>query len=155
MFEWSRITLWVLNFSWISTILLPIFDTTVSARSHSIWTYSSAWVCTWICELFLCFRFTSNVQIADSSSIARSLELIYHQLLLYLQDKSQEYKIQLAESSLSIDSVLISVERIDEKNKRVFVTWTNQDEEVGKIVLHVLKTMSNTQGTSYQPIEVS
>lgn len=104
---------------------------------------------------FLCFRFTSNVQIADSSSIARSLELIYNQLLLYLQDKSQEYKIQLAESSLSIDSVLISVERIDEKNKRVFVTWTNQDEEVGKIVLHVLKTMSNTQGTSYQPIEIS
>ncbi|XP_017302556.1 integrator complex subunit 11 [Diaphorina citri] len=99
-------------------------------------------------------RFTSNVQISDSSPINKTLELIYDQLLSYLQDKSQEYKIQLTESSLSIDSVLLSVERIDDKNKRVFVTWPNQDEEVGKIVLHVLKSMSNTQGTSYQPIEL-
>lgn len=103
----------------------------------------------------LYYRFTSNVQISDSSPIPKSLELIYNQLLSYLQDKSQEYKIQLSDSSLSIDSVLLSVERIDEKNKQVFVTWTNQDEEVGKIVLHVLKTMSNTQGTSYHPIEIS
>lgn len=63
--------------------------------------------------------------------------------------------MQLTESSLSIDSVLLSVEKIDERNKRVFVTWTNQDEEVGKVVLHVLKSMSNTQGTSYHPIEIS
>jgi integrator complex subunit 11 len=42
-----------------------------------------------------------------------------------------------------VESVLVKVEGSEEEQKNVYVSWDNQDEELGSYILGLLKTMGH------------
>jgi integrator complex subunit 11 len=51
--------------------------------------------------------------------------------------------VQLTDESISVESVLVKVEGSEDEQKKVYVSWDNQDEEMGKYILGLLKTMGH------------
>ena len=47
----------------------------------------------------------------------------------------------MVDGSISVESVLVKVEGDEDDQKSVFVSWTNQDEDLGSYILGFLQTM--------------
>lgn len=61
-------------------------------------------------------------------------------LLKMLKDCLEGWNVQVTETSISVESVLVKVSGDDEQ-KSVYVTWTNQDELLGSTILEVLQNI--------------
>lgn len=81
-------------------------------------------------------RFTSTVRMEDP----RPPSKIAEKLLKIVKDKLKGWSIQLNDSSISVETVLIKVEGEEDEQKCVYVSWTNQDEDLGSYILNLLQT---------------
>lgn len=59
-----------------------------------------------------------------------------------LKERLTGWTVKLTDGSISVESVLVKVEG-DDDEKNVFVSWTNQDEDLGSYILGFLQTMLN------------
>lgn len=84
-------------------------------------------------------RFTSTVQVRDPGP-AHSTTL---KLLQPLKERLSSWTVQLTDGSISVESVLVKVEGDEDEQKSVYVSWTNQDEDLGSYILGFLQTMLN------------
>lgn len=57
-----------------------------------------------------------------------------------LKDRLDGWNVQVTETSISVESVLVKVSGEDEQ-KSVYVTWTNQDELLGSTILEMLQNI--------------
>lgn len=81
-------------------------------------------------------RFTSTVRIDDPRPPSKLAE----KLLKIVKEKLKGWSINLTESSISVETVLIKVEGEEDEQKCVYVSWTNQDEDLGSYILNLLQT---------------
>ncbi|XP_028131124.1 integrator complex subunit 11 [Diabrotica virgifera virgifera] len=80
-------------------------------------------------------RFTSTVHIADTGPTLGTA----HKLLLFIKDKLPICSVTFSEGEISVESVLVKVEGDDDDDqKSVYVSWTNQDEEIGSQILNII-----------------
>lgn len=84
-------------------------------------------------------RFTSTVQVRDPGP-AHSTTL---KLLQPLKERLSGWTVQLTDGSISVESVLVKVEGDEDDQKSVYVSWTNQDEDLGSYILGFLQTLLN------------
>ena len=80
-------------------------------------------------------RFTSTVRMEDP----RPPNKIAEKLLKIVKEKLKNYSIQFTDSSISVETVLIKVEGDEDDRKCVYVSWTNQDEDLGSYILNLLQ----------------
>lgn len=80
-------------------------------------------------------RFTSTVRMEDP----RPPNKIAENLLKIVQERLKGWSIQLTDSSISVETVLIKVEGEEDERKCVYVSWTNQDEDLGSYILNLLQ----------------
>lgn len=85
-------------------------------------------------------RFTSTVRLEDptGSPAARTADAIYQKMKSKLKDRNIQ---MLADGSISVASVLIKVDNIDDEVKHVYVSWAYQDEELGSFLLSIVQDM--------------
>ncbi|KAK6635420.1 Integrator complex subunit 11 [Polyplax serrata] len=83
-------------------------------------------------------RFTSTVRMEDP----RPPSKIAEKLLRIVKEKLKNYSIQLTDSSISVETVLIKVEGDEDDRKCVYVSWTNQDEDLGSYILNLLQNVT-------------
>lgn len=85
-------------------------------------------------------RFTSTVRLEDptGSPAARTADAIYQKMKSKLKDRNLQ---MLADGSISVASVLIKVDNIDDEVKHVYVSWAYQDEELGSFLLSIVQDM--------------
>ena len=81
-------------------------------------------------------RFTSTVKLQDPGPCSKTCEKI----LKLLKDKLEGWNVQVTETSISVESVLVKVGGEDEQ-KSVYVSWTNQDELLGSTILDMLQNI--------------
>lgn len=82
-------------------------------------------------------RFTSSVQLNDSGP---SLT-IAHKVHSVIKEKLPLCSVIFSEGEISVASVLVKVEGDDDDQKNVYVSWTNQDEELGSQILNIISKM--------------
>ncbi|XP_014240953.1 integrator complex subunit 11 [Cimex lectularius] len=82
-------------------------------------------------------RFTSTIRLEDPSPPSKTAEKL-HKLF---QEKLKGWNIMFTDGSISIESVLIKVEGSEDEQKNVYVSWTNQDEELGSAILEILQSI--------------
>lgn len=61
-----------------------------------------------------------------------------------LSESLKGWNIQFTEGSISIESVLVKIEGNEDEQKTVYVSWTNQDEDLGAFIFELLQTMGQT-----------
>jgi integrator complex subunit 11 len=64
-------------------------------------------------------------------------------LLQLIKTRLKDCHAQLTDGSISVESVLVKVEGSEDEQKNVYVSWDNQDEELGSYILGLLKTMGH------------
>ncbi|KAL1123005.1 hypothetical protein AAG570_003329 [Ranatra chinensis] len=84
-------------------------------------------------------RFTSTVRLEDPSPPSKTAE----KLLKLFQEKLQGWSVVLTDGSISVESVLVKIEGGEDEQKNVYVSWTNQDEELGSYILDILQNMGH------------
>jgi len=84
-------------------------------------------------------RFTSTLRMEDPGPASKTAE----KLLQLIKARLKDWHVQLTEGSISVESVLVKVEGSEEEQKSVYVSWDNQDEELGSYILGLLKTMGH------------
>lgn len=84
-------------------------------------------------------RFTSTLRMEDPGPASKTAE----KLLQLIKTRLKDWHVQLTEGSISVESVLVKVEGNEEEQKNVYVSWDNQDEELGSYILGLLKTMGH------------
>lgn len=85
-------------------------------------------------------RFTCTVRIEDPTGApaARISDAIYQRMRSKLKNQS----IQLmADGSISVTSVLIKVDSVDDETRDVIVSWAHQDEDLGSYLLTMVQDM--------------
>ncbi|XP_067617783.1 integrator complex subunit 11 [Eurosta solidaginis] len=85
-------------------------------------------------------RFTSKVKMDDPGPRMRTGEKLY----ALLQDKLVGWTVSMQDScTICVESVEVKVEddEKDPKHKSLFITWTNQDEDIGAYILNLLQNM--------------
>lgn len=83
-------------------------------------------------------RFTSTVQVRDPGP-AQSTTI---KLMQPLKERLTGWTVNLIDGAISVESVLVKVEGDEGDQKSVYVSWTNQDEDLGSYVLGFLQTMN-------------
>lgn len=85
------------------------------------------------------YRFTSTVKLEDPGPIMRTVEKLYN----LLQEKLNEWPVKILENNkIGIESVYLTVESENaDSQKKVLLTWTNQDEDLGTYILGLLHNM--------------
>lgn len=84
--------------------------------------------------------FTSTVKLDDPGPTVRTIEKLYN----LLQEKLSEWTVTLLETrTISVESVEVKIEEEsnDQRHKKVLVTWSNQDEDLGAYILGLLQNM--------------
>ncbi|XP_028165956.1 integrator complex subunit 11 [Ostrinia furnacalis] len=81
-------------------------------------------------------RFTSTVRFDDPGPAVKTAE----KLKALLSEKLEGWTITISDGNISVESVLIKVEG-DENTKSIYVSWTNQDEDLGSYILGLLQSM--------------
>jgi integrator complex subunit 11 len=83
-------------------------------------------------------RFTSTVKLDDSGPPRRTLEKLFN----LLNEKLTGWSVKFSENSTSInvESVTVRIEGEDQQ-KKVEVSWTNQDEDLGSYILGLLQNI--------------
>ncbi|XP_046999505.1 integrator complex subunit 11 [Schistocerca americana] len=85
-------------------------------------------------------RFTSTLRMEDPGPASKTAE----KLLQLIKSRLKDWNVQLTEASnISVESVLVKVEGSDDEQKSVYVSWDNQDEELGNYILGLLQTMGH------------
>lgn len=84
-------------------------------------------------------RSTSTLRMEDPGPASKTTEKLLQLIKAHLKD----WHVQLAEGSISVESVLVKVESTEEEQKSVYVSWDSQDEELGSYILGLLKTMGH------------
>ncbi|KAJ4443881.1 integrator complex subunit 11 [Periplaneta americana] len=84
-------------------------------------------------------RFTSTLRIEDPGPASKTTE----KLLALIRARLKDCPVQLTDGSISVESVLVKVEGSEDEQKSVYVSWDNQDEELGSYILGLLKTMGH------------
>lgn len=74
------------------------------------------------------------MKLQDPGSCVKTTE----KLLKLLEGCLEGWNVQVTETSISVESVLVKVSGDDEQ-KSVYVSWTNQDELLGSTILEVLE----------------
>lgn len=87
--------------------------------------------------VFFFYRFTSSARLEDPLPPVRMAERLYEQIREELRDLN--VNVKLAETSISVESVLVKVEGDENEHKRVYVSWANQDEHLGSYILDILQ----------------
>lgn len=82
-------------------------------------------------------RFTSTVRLHDPGPPLGTA----HKLHALMKDRLPQWPVTLTDGSISVESVLVNVERDEDDQKSVFVSWTNQDEDLGSYILGLLHSM--------------
>lgn len=82
-------------------------------------------------------RFTSTVHINDSGSASATA----HKLHDFIKEKLPQWNVTFSEGEISVESVLVKVEGDEDDQKSVYVSWTNQDEDLGSYILSILNNM--------------
>lgn len=82
-------------------------------------------------------RFTSTVRFEDPGPAVKTAE----KLRTLLAEKLEGWTITISDGNISIESVLIKVEGDDDSTKNIYVSWTNQDEDLGSYILGLLQSM--------------
>ncbi|VEN39741.1 unnamed protein product [Callosobruchus maculatus] len=82
-------------------------------------------------------RFTSTLNINDPGPSLTTA----HKLHGYIREKLPLCSVIFSEGEISIESVLVKVEGDDDDQKSVYVSWTNQDEELGSQILNLINHM--------------
>uniref|UniRef100_A0A1B6MGT3 Integrator complex subunit 11 n=1 Tax=Graphocephala atropunctata TaxID=36148 RepID=A0A1B6MGT3_9HEMI len=82
-------------------------------------------------------RFTSTVQLEDPGPTSRTTE----KLLKLFSEKLKGWEIQCTGDSITIESVFVTIEGKEDKHKMVYVSWTNQEEDLGSFIVEVLRNM--------------
>lgn len=82
-------------------------------------------------------RFSSSVKVEECSATLQVLE----QLHALLKEKLSLWEVNLVDSqSIAVESVTIKIEG-SAGEKKIVVSWTNQDEDLGSYVLSLLQKM--------------
>lgn len=84
-------------------------------------------------------RFTSTVRLNDVGSSLSTAKKLYDLMV----EKLPLWSISFTEGSISVESLLVKVEGDDDDQKNAFVSWTNQDEDLGSYVLELFNGMKN------------
>ncbi|XP_067009347.1 integrator complex subunit 11 [Anabrus simplex] len=82
-------------------------------------------------------RFTSTLRMEDPGPASKTAE----KLLQLIKARLKDWHVQLTEGSISVESVLVKVEGSEDETKNVYVSWDNQDEDLGSYILGLLQTM--------------
>uniref|UniRef100_A0A146KSZ9 Integrator complex subunit 11 n=1 Tax=Lygus hesperus TaxID=30085 RepID=A0A146KSZ9_LYGHE len=82
-------------------------------------------------------RFTSTVKLEDPAPSYKTAE----KLLKIFQEKLPGWNVTFADGAISVETVLIKVEGSEDELKSVYISWTNQDEELGTNVLEILQSI--------------
>lgn len=86
-------------------------------------------------------RFTSSLKLNDASS--QTTINTAHKLYNLIKQKLNNWHVTFTDGSISVESVLVKVEgEDDDEQKNVFVSWTNQDEDLGSFIWQLLSNMS-------------
>lgn len=84
-------------------------------------------------------RFTSSLRLNDCGTTSSTAQKLYG----VVKQKLNDWQVTLTDGSISVESVLIKVEGDDEDDqKNVYVSWTNQDEDLGSFIWELLSSMS-------------
>lgn len=83
-------------------------------------------------------RFTSSVQLNDSGPSLTTA----HKVHTMIKEKLPLCSVIFSEGEISVESVLVKVEGDDDDQKNVYVSWTNQDEELGSQILNIISKMA-------------
>lgn len=82
-------------------------------------------------------KFTSSVKIDDQCPSIRTLEKLYS----LLREKLAVWDVNLVDNqSIEIESVSVKVET-ENNEKKILVSWNNQDEDLGSYVLGVIQNL--------------
>jgi integrator complex subunit 11 len=82
-------------------------------------------------------RFSSTVHINDTGPALSTA----HKLHLFIKENLPQWSVTFAEGEISVESVLVKVEGDEDEQKNVYVSWTNQDEDLGSYILNMLNCM--------------
>lgn len=83
-------------------------------------------------------RFTSTVKLEDPGPARKTAEKLFQ----LIQNQLPDWNVLFTEGcSISVESVLVKVEGAQDEQKSVFVSWTNQDEDLGSYILGLLNRM--------------
>uniref|UniRef100_A0A023F3V0 Integrator complex subunit 11 n=1 Tax=Triatoma infestans TaxID=30076 RepID=A0A023F3V0_TRIIF len=82
-------------------------------------------------------RFTSTVRLEDPSPPFKTAE----KLVRLLEERLPGWSVVLNDGTISVESVLVKVEGSEDEQKNVYVSWTNQDEELGSNILEILQSI--------------
>lgn len=58
-----------------------------------------------------------------------------------ISDKLKGWTVQFTEDSITVESVLVKIEGAEDEQKTVYVSWTNQEEDLGSFIVDVLRSM--------------
>lgn len=84
-------------------------------------------------------RFTSTVQIQDPGPVQSTTMKLFQPL----KERLTGWNVQLTDGAISVESVLVKIEGSEDDQKNVYVSWTNEDEDLGSYILGFLQTMLN------------
>ncbi|XP_022198150.2 integrator complex subunit 11 [Nilaparvata lugens] len=87
-------------------------------------------------------RFTSTVRLDDPGPCSQTLDKLQRLLGERMEGR---WSIGQTDGSLSIESVLVKVEGGEHENKNVYVSWTNQDERLGSLVLELIQNIGHKE----------
>ncbi|XP_060536886.1 DNA polymerase epsilon catalytic subunit 1 [Cylas formicarius] len=79
-------------------------------------------------------RFTSTISVNDNGPSLSTA----HKLHNLLKEKLSQWPVTFCEGEISVESVLVKVEGDDDDQKTVYVSWTNQDEDLGSYILSLI-----------------
>lgn len=83
-------------------------------------------------------RFTCTVEIKESSTLQNTKA----KLCSMLEDNLPTFKnkLTMSDGSISLASILVTVEEgVDSNKKKVVVSWANEDEPLGNHILEMLQ----------------
>lgn len=83
-------------------------------------------------------RFTSTLNVDESRIETKTAEKIYQLIKGKVKDHPTQYS---SDGSISVSDVMINVSGDDiDETKSVLVSWSHQDEELGSVLMNLLKT---------------
>lgn len=90
------------------------------------------------------FRFTCTVEIKESSTLQKTKAKLYSML----ENKLPNFKnkLTMSDGSISLASILVTVEDdMDNNKKKIVISWANEDELLGNSVLEILQNISKSE----------
>ncbi|XP_015369171.1 PREDICTED: integrator complex subunit 11 [Diuraphis noxia] len=88
-------------------------------------------------------RFTCTVEIKESSTIQKTKTKLYDMLENNLPIFKN--KLTMSDGSISLASILVTVEDgMDNNKKKIVISWANEDEPLGNHVLEMLQNLSKS-----------